>query len=62
MAFSNVEMMMALTKKVSRKMLKVVRLREILQIKPTGFAPKVQVGFKKNRGAKNDSKALGLNK
>lgn len=62
MAFSKVEMMTALTKKVSRKMLKVVRLRKILQVKPTAFASKVQVEFKKNRGVKNDSKVLGLNK
>lgn len=40
----------------------MVRLRKNFQVKPTGFAPKVYVGFKKNRGVKNDSKVFGLSK
>lgn len=62
MAFSRVEIMMVLTKEVAMKMLRMVRLRKIFQVKPTGFAPKVYVGFKKNKGVKNDSKVFGLSK
>lgn len=39
MAFSRVEMM-ALTKEVAMRMLRMVRLKRIFQVKPTGFVPK----------------------
>lgn len=61
-AFSRVEMMMTLAQEVSRKLLRMVRLRKILQVMPIGFAPKMHVEFNKDKGAKNDSKVFGLNK